>query len=918
MKHLMLIDGSGYVFRAFYGYPAMTNPAGTPIQAVYGFCTMVGKLVFASEADAVAIVFDAGRSSFRNALYPEYKANRAAPPEALIPQFPLVRAAAKAFNVASVELENYEADDLIASYAHLAAEQGINVEIVSSDKDLMQLVGGRISMLDPMKNLQIGPVQVKEKFGVPPEQMIDLQALAGDSSDNIPGVPGIGVKTAAELLREFGSVRELLARLGEIKQARRRALLQEHAEDALIGYKLASLRRDAPLPYALEQFRRQKPEPEILRQFLEQQGFKSLIARYSSLLADSASVPQRPLLPPIQSIQTGAQLQAWVGLAQKARAIFIKANPPHGEKPSEMACALMAPEGGAITHPIHIRCADGAHQKMPQKISDKQDSLADSVKHRAENHEGLNWEESVRRLAPVLESPYVLKIGHNIKNEARMFRHYGIKLAPVDDVMLLSFTLDAGLHKHELQTLVSRHLNEEPKPSSDTSPSRLSVSGVGWDTLVHLAQLWEVFTARLVSERKKTLYETIERPLIAVIAEMESHGITVNPAVLEELSRQFALDIEKSAEAIYQHAGQEFNIASPAQLAKILFGVLQLPAGKKTKTGQAATDSKTLEFIAEENPPARGIIETILEYRHFSKLRSTYTEALKEQIHPQTRRVHTNFAMAGAQTGRLASNDPNLQNIPVRSAAGKHIRKAFVAPAGWVLVSLDYSQIELRLLAFMAEIAPMQRAFRQKQDVHAHTAGQLFERAPECVTAEQRYQAKAINFGIIYGISAFGLARQLGCTQRQAKEFIAHYHKQYPGISRFMERKKKECSENGYVETCFGRRIHLPGIRDKTHALRQYAERQAINAPVQGSAADIIKRAMVRIPQIVRYAGLQAKLLLQVHDELLFEIPKHQSEQSIPILKSVMEKANLPEVPIEPGLVVDAKTGLNWAELRKL
>jgi DNA polymerase-1 len=963
-KHLYLVDGSGYIFRAFFaiarGARPMTRADGTPTGAVYGFTQMLLKLIEKAMADKaadyLAVVFDAAPTSFRNEIYSDYKAQRPDVPDELKPQFPLVREATRAMGLPSIELAEYEADDIIASYACQAAAQGIAVTIVSSDKDLMQMVGagadgvtaGRapIEMYDPMKEKPIGRAEVLEKFGVGPEKVIDVQALAGDSVDNVPGVPGIGVKTAAELINTYGDLETLLARAGEIKQPKRREALIANAEKARISKQLVTLKTDVPLPVPIDAMALRKPDPEKLRPFLVANNFRSILTRLG--LAPSATdVPTQPELPapgavqpqraapvpadaraPITAkidrsayalVQDEVVLNEWIARARDAGVIGFAAetSSPDPMRAEIVGFAFAVGVGDAAYVPLaHVKGA--AEPGLPLEAPGAPHA------HFQPGEQAIKQIDRARALElmkPLLDDASVLKVGHNLKSDVQVLRHYGVELAPLDDTMLLSFVLDAGKGGHgasELAEALVGHTTLTYAEVCGSGKAQIPFAEVpverARDYVAEAADVaWRVAAAlrpRLVAERLVTVYETIERPLVPIIADMERAGITVDPAALKNLSEDFAQRMAEHEAEAHKLAGVPFNIGSPKQLGDILFEKLQLPGGRKGKTGAYGTDSSILEGLAEAHP----LPKKVLDWRQLQKLKGTYADALLTQINPETRRVHTQYSLTGAQTGRLSSNDPNLQNIPIRTEEGRKIRRAFVAARGMKLISLDYSQIELRLLAHVADMEVLRKAFREGLDIHAMTASQVFGVPIEGMDPNVRRRAKTINFGIIYGISAFGLASQLGISRGEAGAYIEAYFQRYPGIRDYMERTKDFARRHGFVVTPFGRRIHLSGFASQRPGERGFAERQSINAPLQGGAADIIKRAMIRIPELLATKKLKARMLLQVHDELLFEAPAAETEATIAALKPAMEKAALPAVELSVPLVVDAGVGDNWAE----
>ncbi len=918
--HLYLIDGSGYIFRAFYALPAMTRPDGTPVNAVYGFTNMLIKLLADTESEGVAVIFDTARKTFRNDIYPDYKANRPPPPEELIPQFDLIREATRAFNVPCIELAGYEADDLIATYARLARERGQEVTVVSSDKDLMQLVGEGVAMLDPVKNQAIGRDQVIERFGVAPEKVIDVQALAGDSTDNVPGVPGIGVKTAAQLIEAYGDLETVLERAGEIKQPKRRQNLIEFAEQARVSRKLVTLKRDVPIEVPLEALRLHAPDPETLRAFLEENGFHSVIARLSDLLGEAtaapgAAPPPAPGEADYELVQDLAALQAWIVAATEQGSVAVDTETTSLDALSAdlVGVSLALAPGKACYIPLGHRAPAG---------DGGLDLGGLDLEGAAPAPRQIPLDAALAALKPLLEDPGVLKIGQNLKYDELVLSRHGIAIAPLDDTMLLSYVLDGGRHGHGMDELARLHLGHETIKFKDvvgSGKARVTFDQVPLEAALDYAaedadvtwRLHALLKPRLVPERMTTVYETLERPLVPVLTEMERAGIKVDRDALRRLSNDFAGRIAELETEIHELAGRPFTIGSPKQLGEILFDEMGLPGGKRGKSGAYATGADILEGLAARGNdlPAR-----VLDWRQLSKLKSTYTDALQERINPETGRVHTSFSQAVASTGRLASSEPNLQNIPIRTEEGRKIRHAFVAEAGCTLLSVDYSQIELRLTAHIAGVESLRQAFLDGQDIHAITAAQVFGVPVEGMDPMIRRQAKAINFGIIYGISAFGLARNLGIPQGEAKAYIEAYFERYPGIRDYMERTKAACRETGFVETLFGRKVHMPGINDKNAARRGFSERAAINAPIQGSAADIIKRAMIRVPPALAKARLFARMLLQVHDELLFEVPEAELDATAEVVRQVMENACAPALELTVPLVADIGTGPNWAE----
>ncbi len=940
--HLYLIDGSGYLFRAYHALPPLTRKSdGLPTGAVSGYCNMLWKLLEDMKSDApthLAVIFDASEKTFRNDLYKEYKAHRPPPPEDLIPQFPLVRDATRAFGVSCIEMKGYEADDLIATYARVAREAGAKVTIVSSDKDLMQLVvDGKVELLDTMKNKRIASAEVLERFGVTPDKVIQVQALAGDSTDNIPGVRGIGVKTAAELIGLYGDIETLLARAGEIKQNKRRETLIENADNARISLKLVTLEDKVPLKEQPDEFAVREPDPKELISFLKAMEFGTITKRVAShfgiddpdnISAAAVSVAPAPktelakaVTPAVDSaihapidhaayvtVTASADLDAWVARAFAKGVICVDTETTSLDPMQAGLCgvSLAIAPGEACYIPCGHRRGDG----LTLDLSDA--GAADIVQ--------MTEADVLARLKPLLEDPTVLKVGQNLKYDAAIFLERGIRLDPIDDTMLISYVLEAGLHGHGMDELSELHLSHKPiafsevtgkgkeKLTFDCVPVSQATKYSAEDADVTL-RLHMLLKPKLAEIRKRTVYETLERPLVMVLSDMERAGITIDPELLRRLSNDFAKTQGALEGEIHKLAGQEFNIGSPKQLGDILFGKMGLEGGRKTKTGAWSTDVDVLEDVAAQG---HEIAKKVLDWRGLSKLRGTYTDALPGYINPKTGRVHTSYAMASTTTGRLASTDPNLQNIPIRTEEGRRIRQAFVAARGHKLISADYSQIELRLLAHIADIPELKKAFAENLDIHAMTASEIFGVPVKGMPAEVRRRAKAINFGIVYGISGFGLANQLGIPQSEASDYIKKYFTRFPGIRDYMEDTKQFARTHGYVETLFGRRIHIREINSKIQGFRGGAERAAINAPIQGAAADVIRRAMVRLPGALADKKLSARMLLQVHDELIFEAPDKEVEITAALVASVMEKAALPAVEISVPLLVEARAADNW------
>ena len=921
--HLHLIDGSAFIFRAYHALPPLTRKSdGLPVGAVAGFCNMLQRYVESNtgpEAPThVAVIFDHSGKTFRNDMYDKYKANRPPTPEDLIPQFPLTREATRAFNVACKEVEGFEADDIIATLACRARDAGGSCTIISSDKDMMQLIGGGVVMLDAMKNKIIDREGVVEKFGVYPERVVDVQALAGDSVDNVPGAPGIGIKTAALLINEYGSLEELLGRASEIKQPKRRESLLDNRAQIEMSKRLVQLDCDMDLDFTIDSLEVQDPEPKDLLDFVSKMEFRTLTKRLAEKLKVEApliietveteginDVPQSVLIDPskYETIRDTASLQAWIDriYARGYVAVDTETTGLNEMRADLVGVSLCVDAGQAAYLPL-------SHKAGQADDLFGTDALAEGQMEQA---------TALAMLKNMLEDSTILKIGQNMKYDAKILARVGIQIAPIDDTMLMSYAQNGGLHNHGMDFLSERYLGHVPisiKTLLGSGKSAITFDRVPVDEATRYAaedaditlRLWQYLKPRLHRNKVTVVYETLERPLVSVLAEMEMYGIKVDRDTLSRMSNGFAQKMAGLEAEIHAMAGRSFNVGSPKQLGEVLFDEMALPGGKKGKTGAYATGVDVLEDLATEHE----LPGLVLDWRQLSKLKSTYTDALQDHIHPDTGRVHTSYSIAGAITGRLASTDPNLQNIPIRSEEGRKIREAFVADTGKTLVALDYSQIELRILAHIADIPSLKRAFADGIDIHALTASQMFDVPLDQMTAEVRRKAKAINFGVIYGISGFGLARNLRIPRAEAQAFIDTYFERFPGIRTYMDDTVAFAKEHGYVQTLFGRRIHTPEIGAKgPHA--GFAKRAAINAPIQGTAADVIRRAMVRMPLAISH--LPAKMLLQVHDELLFEVEDTAVDELTRIAKQVMEGASLPVVKLDVPLIVESGSGPNWA-----
>jgi DNA polymerase-1 len=983
--HLFLVDGSGYIFRAYHALPPLTRKSdGLPVGAVSGFCNMLWKLMVSARDTDVgvvpthfAVIFDYSSKTFRNELYPEYKANRSAPPEDLVPQFGLIRQATRAFDLPCIEMEGFEADDIIATYAKLACEAGADTTIISSDKDLMQLVGETVSMYDPMKDREIKVPEVIEKWGVPPEKMIDLQALTGDSVDNVPGVPGIGPKTAAQLLEQFGDLDTLLSRASEIKQNKRRESIIENADKARISRELVRLRNDVPLAEGLDDLTLQPPNGPKLIGFLKAMEFTSLTRRVAEATdADATAVDAAEIEvqrgadahgpdvgagdPPGGSLtaggepkpspagsspaMAGAPTPADLVAARAAEALATPIDRSAYVTIRDLATLLDwladARETGVLSidtettslYPMEAELVGFSIATRPGKAAyvplAHRNGTGDLLGGGERLPGQIPFDEALAALRPVLVDRSVLKIGQNIKYDWVLLDRLDLTMAPLDDTMLMSYVLDGGSSSgntggHGMDKLAERWLGHTCiayKEVAGSGKSAVTFDMVDIDRATTYAaedadvalRLWRLLKPRLVAESLISVYERLERPLIDVLGRMERRGIAVDRQILSRLSGDFAQAAAALEDEIYQLAGERFNIGSPKQLGDILFGKMGLAGATKTATGQWSTSARILEDLAAEG---HDLPRRIVDWRQLTKLKSTYTDALPGFINRDTKRVHTCYSMASTSTGRLSSSEPNLQNIPIRTAEGRKIRTAFVAEPGRKLISADYSQIELRVLAHVADIPQLRQAFADGIDIHAMTASEMFGVPVEGMPGEVRRRAKAINFGIIYGISAFGLANQLSIPREEAGAYIRKYFERFPGIRDYMDETKAIARDKGYVETIFGRRAHYPEIRASNPQVRAFNERAAINAPIQGSAADVIRRAMVRMEAELDKAGLSdVEMLLQVHDELIFEAPESLVDKAIPVIRHVMEHAAMPAVAMRVPLQVDARAASNWDE----
>ena len=900
MKNLFLIDGSGFIFRAFYAIPLLTNSQGIPINAVYGYCNMILNIYEKFKPEQMIVVFDTKKKTFRSDIYKEYKSNRTDPPEELIPQFSIIRDATDALQIPRLEIDGYEADDIIATYTKQAEEKGVSVTIISSDKDLMQLVNKNTKMYDSMKDKFIGVKEVKEKFGVEPSKIIDVQALAGDRIDNIPGVSGIGVKTAAELINNFNSLENVLAKVNEIKQPKRRQILIDEKDKALISKKLVTLKCNVDIKKKYDSNLFQGINQKTALKFFEKHGFKNLISRFTKKEkkdSTNQSLKKKQKYFVIQSLKDLINLERKI---QKNKLVSIdtETNSLNANLAELVGISLSVNEKEAFYLPL---------------------------KHSLDtnnNFKNLDLQKVFPILKKILEDDSIIKVGHNIKYDKIIFSRIGINLNPVDDTMLLSYVLDTGKFRHNLDDLAKIYFNYETIKYKD-------VVGVGKkekkfnevnikDAYIYAAEdaditlrLYKILKKRIISKKLLSVYEYIEKPLINVLAEIEKKGIKVDIKKLKDLSFAFQKKLSKIEKEIFKLSSIEFNIASPKQLGEILFNKLGLEGKKKGKSGAYSTSVDVLENLSYQG---HKIAEFLLEWRQISKLINTYTYSLINEVNKKTLRIHTSYSMAATSTGRLSSTDPNLQNIPIRTDEGKKIRNAFISDKGFKLVSLDYSQIELRLLAHIGKVEDLKKAFDKNIDIHKKTASQIFNVELKDVNDDLRRKAKTINYGIIYGISAFGLAKQLNIQRTEADLIIKEYFKNYKGILNYINETTDFCKKNGFVKTLFGRECYIEGINNKNSSFRNFAIGAAINAPIQGSAADIIKKAMINIYKFLKEKKTKSKMILQVHDELLFEMCESEINYLSMDIKKIMENSSLPEIKLDIPLIVDIGQGSNWAE----
>ena len=900
MKNLFLIDGSGLIFRAFYALPPLTNPEGTPINAVLGYCNMIINIVDTFKPDQLIVVFDTKRKTFRNDIYKSYKSNRVELPEELIPQFTIIREATKALDLPQIEMDGYEADDIIATYASKAEKQGIAVTIISSDKDLMQLVNKKTKMYDSMRNNYIGTNEVKEKFGVDPSKVVDVQALAGDSVDNIPGVSGIGIKTAAELINTFGNLNNLFSQVDKIKQPKRKQALIDEQDNALISKKLATLKKDVPIKsYTFQLFKGINQKKGL--EFFEKHGFKNLIAKFNKKNPkENINKKQKKNEKKYQIIESVDHLKKIIKGIQRQKLVVIdtETNSLNANLAKLVGMSFCFEEDKSYYLPLE------------HKVNKNEKTI------------NINFKEVYLILKNLLEDTSIMKIGHNIKYDKIVLANFNIDAHPIEDTMLLSYVLDAGKFKHNLDDLAKIYLDYDTIKYKDVvgvgkkekTFDQLSIEEAykyaAEDADITL-KLYHILKKRIVEEKLVNVYENIEKPLVDVLVNMERNGIKIDVKKLKKLSSIFLKKIFSIQKEIFKYSKFEFNIASTKQLGEVLFDKMGIQGGKKGKSGAYSTSSEILENLSYQG---HEIAKFLLEWRQISKLKNTYTESLTQEINTETSRIHTSYSMASTSTGRLSSTNPNLQNIPIRTEEGKKIRNAFISEKGYKLVSLDYSQIELRLLAHIGKVNELKKAFDLNLDIHKETASQIFNKPIDKIDNNLRRKAKTINYGIIYGISAFGLSKQLNITRSDADFFLKEYFKKYKGILDYIDETTNFCKKNGFVKTIFGRKCFIAGINNKNPNFRNFAIRAAINAPIQGSAADIIKKAMIKIYKFFNKNKVKSKLILQVHDELLFEMPESEITYLTKEITNIMEKAILPDVILNVPLVVDVGKGNNWAE----
>ncbi len=907
-SRLILVDGSAYIFRAYYGLPPMNRADGTPINAVFGFTNMLVKLIEDYSDDKMIVIFDAARENFRNQIYPEYKANRGEAPDDLIPQFPLIRECVKSFNIPQLEIEGFEADDLIATYVSLAEKDKIETIIVSSDKDLMQLVSKHVTMLDPMKNKKIEIKDVEEKFGVQPDKVIFIQALTGDKVDNIPGAPGIGPKTASQLINEFDNIEGLLKNINQIKQEKRRNILTDAEKDIRLSLELVTLKNDVKIPEGIEKiktYNELKKENNNIFKFLKEQGFRSTSERLKSNLFisnhDDNIIQKKEIKPKYQLINSKKNFEKILSEIETKGicAIDTETNSLNIEKAKLVGISICYSENISYYIPINHTTSDGS-KKIDNQLK--------------ENY-------VINHINKICKNESILKIGQNIKYDIRILNKYGVIFNSIADTMLISYSIDNGIYKHNLDDLSFNHLNHTTikyKEVVGTGKNEITFDKVTIDNAINYAaedslltfRLFQNLYPRLIKEKANFVYQNIDLPLVEVLSSIEANGIEVNKNFLTNLSNEFENESKKLEKNIYKLSKEEFNIGSPKQLGEILFVNLKIPGGKKTKSGTYSTDSSTLNNLASDGFE---IAQLVLDWRELTKLKSTYTDALFRLTDGKSR-VHTSFGLANTLTGRLSSTDPNLQNIPIRTENGKKIRTAFISGKGKKLVSFDYSQIELRLAAEISSDKNFIKAFKNNEDIHASTAKEIFNLSDSQINDDYRRKAKAINFGILYGISPYGLAKQLDISNTEAKDYINEYFIKYPKIKKYMDHQIDFAKTNQYVETIFKRKINIKGIADKNFAVRGFAERQAINAPIQGSAADIIKLAMIEIHKEIKLKNIEAEMLLQVHDELIFEVESKNYDNLVSNVKTIMESVHLKYKDFSVPLTVDFGAGDDWGQ----